>query len=39
MTDNQENSTVRYTGDFSDEDYREWHREFGPGAAQAQAAE
>lgn len=32
-----DNSTPRYTGDYSDEDYREWHREFGPGAIQASA--
>lgn len=27
-----DNDTPRYTGDYSDEDYRDWHREFGPGA-------
>ena len=26
------NETPKYTGDYSDEDYREWHREFGPQA-------
>lgn len=31
----QSSSIPRYSGDFSDEDYREWYREFGPRAAQA----
>lgn len=32
MEQNQTEVTPRYTGDYSDEDYREWHREFGPQA-------